>query len=551
MAKSKFHKVPLKFDIETLNMIISYLLTTNNKLISRGHIVNIKQLFDLVDMKLYENSDTLEMRVNFIKRALEARLDLNMENPKIILNYCTTNKNKNIVENDIGKSLNEYKLSGQEIKYINSMIADRLKYIYLYTYKDMLIEVIDRLESGEFDSFKLMNDEFERVIVGLLNEIRKVKSREISDLSFDLTAGNMEDVVIQIVEKLKRPSNKLRSGIKALNEFVADGFESQRLYTFLGLPGVGKSTILLSVANWLRKYNKVETKDSLKRPAILFITQENSIEETVARLFNMTCTAEDIKNFTPSEVTQMLREKGNLVLKNNDDIDLIIKYYPHRSISTSDLYTILDELSDSGVEVIALVHDYLKRIRATEMHPEIRIELGNVTNELKTLAQSRDIPVITAMQLNRSGASTIDAAAESNKSDITRLLGRANVGESWNIIENSDWVTIINKEMKDDIEYMVFKRIKCRFRASKMSYFVHPFEKGNEIKLIEDVELPHQVSLKSIYVENTKNLDLGKKGRQSARPVIEEDDFQDNTFDFAKIYNGNIGNSLDILDDVA
>lgn len=41
---------------------------------------------------------------------------------------------------------------------------------------------------------------------------------------------------------------------------------------------------------------------------------------------------------------------------------------------------------------------------------------------------------ITAQQLNRTGASVIDAALQANKEDVTRLVGRDSIAGAWEII---------------------------------------------------------------------------------------------------------------------
>jgi replicative DNA helicase len=147
----------------------------------------------------------------------------------------------------------------------------------------------------------------------------------------------------------------------------------------------------------------------------------------------MTTTTNDIRNYTAKQVIKMLKEEGSLTLRDETDIDILIKFYPNRSIDTSDLYTIIDDLNDDNKEVIALILDYIKRIRPAERAKDEKEELKNVTNELKNLATELDIPVISAHQLNRDGASKVDAAIESNKEDLARFVGRSNVGSAWEI----------------------------------------------------------------------------------------------------------------------
>ena len=132
----------------------------------------------------------------------------------------------------------------------------------------------------------------------------------------------------------------------------------------------------------------------------------------------------------PQKLTEYV---GQLELKDGDNIDIIIKEYKHREIDTGDLYSIINDLADEGVEVITLILDYMKRIRPAERASDEKTELKNISNELKEVGKFFDIPIITAQQLNRSGASVVDAALQAKKEDVTRLVGRDAIAGAWEI----------------------------------------------------------------------------------------------------------------------
>lgn len=423
-------KIALKFDITMLNTLIGYLFK-DSKQITRKALTNMKRLFDVIDERAYESNENLEARFHFIKRALKGRIELGMENEAVMINYCSSDTYSKENE-DIVKSLPAYKkINYDEIRYINRAIADRLNYAYLFHYKDKIYETMERLDSGDYDSFQEINNEAMELFRSFMNETRKTNVLEDVD-TFTLDDEFFEDNMTDIVNKLRDPARILKTGIKMLNQILAPGYMSKRLYIYMGLPAGFKSGILLKTAQDIKKYNKgVPTKKVGKRKTVLIITMENSVEETVERLFNMTVTTEDIRNYTPKQVIKMLREDGEMTLKDDDEIDIMIKYYPNRSIDTNDLYSIIEEIEDDGREVITLILDYIKRIRPTERSKDEKEELKNITNELKNLASELDIPVITAHQLNRGAATVVDAALESNKEDVGRFVGRSNVGTAY------------------------------------------------------------------------------------------------------------------------
>src|SRR5699024_11195592 len=179
---------------------------------------------------------------------------------------------------------------------------------------------------------------------------------------------------------------------------------------------------------------------------------------------------------SPEEAIQKMRIEGELYLTDESPIDIIIKFKPNKSEDTSYLYTLVEDLEDEGYECIAVVQDHAKRIRSTERNPDVRLELGDIINELKTFAMLKDIPVITNSHLNRDGARTIDANATKSKADLTRLLGKSNIGESMLMLDNIDYACIINTEYdSENHKYMVFKEIKTRVKTFR-DYICQTFD---------------------------------------------------------------------------
>ena len=149
------------------------------------------------------------------------------------------------------------------------------------------------------------------------------------------------------------------------------------------------------------------------------------------------------------------------------------------------MYTLVEELEDDGYEVVAFIQDHLKKIRsANYKNVDIRIELGEVINEFKAFAIIKDIPVITCSHLNRDACSKLESAAQSSKADLTRMLGKANIGESLLILDNIDFAFLINKEYDSAGKpYMCVATAKNRDYAP-LEYMAQPFVSG--IKLEED-----------------------------------------------------------------
>ena len=440
----RLKKLKIRMDLRMLDSILAFIYK-DSVLRTRKTLQNIYKLFEIVDDEVYVGNPKSEDRIWVIRKSLEAKLNEDFENDERIKQYCLDQVDCDSYKAEIIEGIENLKISHEESRYLIKQIEDRLQFGYAITIKEIMQRLFDKVDMDDFKTYKSIADELYDVAVAIINNKRNVSSLE-SDTTFSLQDEYFETVITDAVNKLKDKDKIFITGIKRWNTILAPGYLSKRLYTYLAFPGGGKSQILLKSALDIKRYNgHVKAKDPNKNPAVLYLTMENDIDETVERIFNMCGNADDIRNYTPKQVIKSLRRDGLLTLTNENNIDIIIKYYPNRSIDTNDLYTIIKDLDDSGSEVIALILDYLKRIRPAEKAASEKEELKNITNELKTLAKTLDIPVITAQQLNRVAASVVDAAIQAKKEDVTRLVGRDGVAGAWEIIENSDWVCILNQ----------------------------------------------------------------------------------------------------------
>ena len=73
----------INIDLPTLNILCRYILQ-DPKIIRMEHLVNLRRLLYLIDTSMYENDVEKVKRVNFIKKALEARLDYGLTDIDII-----------------------------------------------------------------------------------------------------------------------------------------------------------------------------------------------------------------------------------------------------------------------------------------------------------------------------------------------------------------------------------------------------------------------------------------------------------------------------------
>ena len=492
-------KFIIPFDIMSLTLFCSYVLSSN-KNIRKSSYINMRNLFTVIHEDSFNADIEKNKMVTFIKRGLDARVLKNMSNPFLIMKYI----NGDVIAEDLIDMGNFMEISNEEVHWVNDTVTACLKNSFIHEDIDTLLELCIKYKETDYrDRYNIVRD-LEILIAKMQNKFRKAKVEDASEESFTLKDGDMETLIYSIHESLTSPSNKLKTGMTLFNELLSGGFESQRVYCLFGLPGEGKTTTLTNLAYQIKMNNPdVKTKDPTKKPCIAILTMENGIRETVDALFTISTKGSSIKDFTPEEVIEKLRTEGKLSITDENPIDIVIKFKPVFSVDTSYLYSMVDDLEDDGYECICLIQDYIKRIKPVDFYGDMRIDLGNVINDFKMFAIIRDIPVITASQLNRDATSKIDEGRKAKKADLVRLLGRSNIGESMLVLENLDGAFMIAPEFDKELnKYLGIQRIKARYRTEgNRTHIYHPYDSECVIKLEEDMGQAVPISKDSLRID--------------------------------------------------
>ena len=517
-------KLNMNFNISTLEIMASYSVSENRN-IRRSQLMQMRNLFAMLDENLYIVDHNKNKYFNFIIKALEGRLEKNIKDSDILDKFI----NGGFIEDDSENSeeqihISQLKvLSNPEVEWVSSTISESLKYSYINNDMNELYELLVKFRASDYSSrgeiVRLIEDE----IVKVNNLFRKAKSEQSQEVTFSLKDGIFEDSMREIHENVTNPSCRLYTGMQGFNELIGGAVETTRVYMLLGLAGAGKSFTLLNIAKQLKTNNKhYRPKDPTKIPVIVLLTMENTVQETVTRLFEIT-TGQDMGKVDVETAIKMLKKDGEMYIADDNPIDIIVKYVPNRSVDTSYLYTLAEDLEDEGYEMICLIQDHVKRIRSIERTPDIRIELGNVINEFKTFAMLKDCVVITNGHLNREAAKSIDDGNRTNKGDLIRMIGRANISESMLMIDNLDVGIVIQQEYDEKgNRYMGFKRIKERIKCNPNFNIVYQMFKSPEsLEFIEDLD--KRVPLHKDTLKGDVNLiNLNKMAEENKYKVLED-----------------------------
>lgn len=501
LRQSDEPKAIMTFEVSTLNTLLRYAMCS----VSKSSIVNLGKLVDELDMRAYSYSPDIVTRLKLLKYVAEAKTKFGMNDPEVITTYIRNSYP------DGPDLLNECEqlipdtLNFSECTAISNVVSERLQYIYIYKYKDSIIDCLNRFSRGGWTSYYDTVNEVRETLQRLLMQVTTADGTQVGVIRrMNMCADNYNDLVDLIVTKAKMPTAVLQTGIRQLNAILSPGFQANRLYLILGLTGRFKSGTLLNIADQICKYNpQIRPIEDGRRKCVLFISNENTIEETYERLFDMYATNEEVlQRLSADDVRRVLRERGRYFFDDQNGITIDFRYYRNMEMSTADIYTIINEMADEGYQVIAVILDYIARVQSVIAQQEERFRLANVAKELKAIATYYSIPVITAQQVNREGNGIIDAAMRDEKADLAKFLGTTAVSESYGLIFEADWVALVNLEKRksDQKWFLTFNRLKIRGRQDPdaVTYFNHPFADEKRIRLETDVDKDRILSVVSL-----------------------------------------------------
>lgn len=446
----KLDKINVFFRKSILKQIVKILVMEHSGFRTYKSVRNFNKLFNSIDMSKYQNNPELQSYIWCIRYISKQWLS-GIVSPEVIFEMAKKQPDYTSLAGDIiTECMNDPNpVTAPEAKAIFDLVSEALQYGFVTSMKEEYINLLDDINMEEPGAFRQLAERLFLISQSLLdikhNTNMVTKTVEFNTADMD----SVRESVSITMDSLKASDRIFKTGIRRLNTLLSPGYMNGRLYVYLGLPGSYKSMMLLKSALDIRKYNPgFKPRTPEMKPCVLYITMENSFTETIERAWNMSFD-DPITNYSEEEAVEKLCEVLGIRQKQNEEqtdsglsslleekkpepnIEIVIQYYPYRSINTDDLFTIISDLKDENMEVCALVLDYIKRIEpVVPIADNVRLELDRVMNELKALAVIQDIPVITAHQMNRAAATVVDAAARQGKADQNKLVGRENVGDS-------------------------------------------------------------------------------------------------------------------------
>lgn len=248
--------------------------------------------------------------------------------------------------------------------------------------------------------------------------------------------------VDKIIDDILDDEVYISSGWSWVDEHLGGGFreDGKSLYMFAGEANIGKSIFLGNVAKNIAEQGKNVLVVSLEMSELLYAKR---IASNVTKI--------PLKTFRDDAHTlrYALTEEG----KKNGKI--FIKEFPPSTITPQQLAAFIKKLTDTGVEIDAVVIDYLSLLH-TDKGSNSYERVKYICEQVRALTYIFKCPFISAVQLNR--------AAYGNGTP-----GMDNIAESMGVAATADVILSIFQE-EEDIEMGLIRlgMMKNRFGARSM-----------------------------------------------------------------------------------
>ena len=354
-------KVKIKFDVPLLNSLIKYIRC---EYVSQSSLSQLRKFICFVDIDSYEYEDAIYPRLRTLDILTKAITEDGIRDEALLRSYLEDQYSNGLeIIDQIGFDRNQ--LSSTECEYIANAVRVRVQTIAINLKKDALLETLEKLDASTFNSsYVELVDLVRRQMTEIIGELQQNDSDQGLLKEFAFSMADAASLIDRIVKKAKRPASILQTGIRQLNAILSPGFQSGRMYCFLGGSGKFKSGTLLNVAEQIRRFNpQIPAYENGLRKCILFITLENSIEETVERIYDMYCeTNGSIRDDDTQKVIDALRTNGGYDFTATSGIDIFMKYAGNLEINTGEIYVYIKELRERGYMPICIILDYIKRI---------------------------------------------------------------------------------------------------------------------------------------------------------------------------------------------
>lgn len=353
----------------------------------------IQQTFDIIDPDYFE-SDARRWVANTILeyfkkyRKLPTRVVFMTEVGKI-----TNGVHKVAVEAELRTI--QMHVSDDDMEYVKDKF---LQFCKNQTLKAAIFQSVDLLEAHEYDEIKILID----------NALRAGTERNFGH-------DWKKDVDKRLLEEVR---HTMPVPWKCLNMVMDGGLASGELGVVAAPAGAGKSWMLAAIGAEAMRQGKKVLQFTLELNDLYCGTRYDTI-------------------FSGIE-PQKHKENYDRIKKSVSEVpgEIIIKYYPSRTVNAHKLLAHIHQLSGTGYEPELVIIDYADLLRSNGRADARYLELGAIYEEIRSLAGELQIPCWTASQTQRS---SIDV----------EVIQADKIAEAYGKIMIADFVMSLSRTLND------------------------------------------------------------------------------------------------------
>lgn len=283
------------------------------------------------------------------------------------------------------------------------------------------------------------NGDYQKVVDECLANFDKVQKITFDDTDLGMQYFN-DDAMKEHWEFIKNPEAKIQTLWKSVDEVTNGGFlkDGRMLALIMAQAGLGKSVFLSNLAVNFLKQNL----------GVVVISLEMS-ENVYAQRFDAHISKKNINKLAENEETAIDRIKS--FYQQHPKANLFIKEYPPRSIRTRDIASYLENLKNAGHHFDVVIIDYLGLVLPNRSQDSMYKDGQMVSEELRGLSYTFQVPVISAVQCNSEGMNS-------------ETIDMQNVAESKAIVHTVDFLSVLTRTPDDRENGIINMRIlKNRF----------------------------------------------------------------------------------------
>lgn len=356
----------------------------------------LQQIIDILHAEYFEN-DANKFLVDIIREYFS---DYKSSPTKEVLKVKVTEIDNDVLKETVISHLKDvYRYIGSEdLDFVKEQTLDFCKNQNL---KNAIVKSVDLLKSGEYDSIKSLIDD-------------AMKAGAERNLGHEYLV-NIDDRYSESVR------NTCTTGWDVIDELADGGLGKGELGVMVAPAGIGKSWALVNVAANAVKAGKTVLHYTLELNEAYVGLRYDSVFTGIA--------AQNLK-YNIDEVKETVEKlTGNL----------IVKYYPTKGASVNTIAGHIERCRMQGIDPDLVIVDYADLLRGQGKSTELRIQLGNIYEDLRGLAGEQEIPVWTASQANRSAL----------QEDVIQA---DKIAESYSKIMTADLVISLSRKIEDKVD---------------------------------------------------------------------------------------------------